>query len=172
MKGNQQAFKMLYERYAGRMLAICLRYVGDSDTAHDLMQDGFLKAYTSMHRFRPQGEGSLAAWLGTIMRNEALMYLRQNDVLKGSISMDNAPEAAEVPDEDEVDRIPSEVLMQLLSELPVGYRTVLNLYVMEGKSHKEIAELLGIKERSSASQLVRAKAVLAEKVNEWLKNNK
>jgi len=172
MQGNQQAFKVLYEHYAGQMLAVCLRYVGDRDVAHDVMQDGFLKAYMSMHKFQPRGKGSLGAWLCAIMRNEALQYLRQNDVLKESISLDVAPEAADMLDDEEVDRIPSEVLMQMLCELPAGYRTVLNLYILEGKSHREIAQLLGIKEKSSASQLVRAKALMAEKINEWLKNNR
>ena len=77
-----------------------------------------------------------------------------------------------MPDAEDVEQIPSEVLMQLLGELPEGYRTVFNLYVLEDKSHREIAEMLGIKERSSASQLVRAKALLTEKIKNWIKENR
>lgn len=88
-----------------------------------------------------------------------------------SAALDDVPETYEEPDALSVDAIPQKVLMQFISELPAGYRTVFNLYIFEEKPHKEIAELLGINEKSSASQLARAKATLATKVREWLKKN-
>ena len=136
-QGDNLARKELYERYAGRMLSVCLRYAGDRETAQDLMHDGFLKLFDSFDKFTWRGEGSLRAWMERVMVNTVLQYL----------------------------------LMQFISELPAGYRTVFNLYIFEEKSHKEIARLLGINEKSSASQLTRAKATLAAKVREWMKRN-
>lgn len=106
-----------------------------------------------------------------VMANEALQYLRRNDVLHQAAALEDAPQAYEEPDVSAMEMIPAEVLMGFIRELPTGYRTVFNLYVMEGKSHREIATLLGINEKSSASQLARAKATLATKVREWIKHN-
>ena len=149
--GNNQARKELYEQYAGRMLGICLRYTGDRDTAQDLLHDGFLKIFDSFDKFTWRGEGSLRAWMERVMVNTALQYLRKNDVINQSA--------------------PLEELMQFIEELPAGYRTVFNLYTFEDKSHKEIAQELGINEKSSASQLFRAKSVLAKRVKEWIMHN-
>lgn len=170
-QGDRAAYKELYERYAGRLLGLCLRYVGDRDTAEDLLHDGFLKLFGSFEKFTWRGEGSLKAWLERVMVNAALQYLRQNDAARRPTPLEQAPEAYEEPDAADIDTIPQEVLMQFVRELPPGYRTVLNLYVFEGKPHKEIASLLGINERSSASQLARAKASLAAKVHEWMKQH-
>ena len=169
--GNNRARKELYEQYAGRMLGICLRYTGDRDTAQDLLHDGFLKLFDSFDKFTWRGDGSLRAWMERVMVNTALQYLRKNDVINQSEGLDNVPETYEEPDASTVDTIPQKVLMQFISELPVGYRTVFNLYIFEDKSHREIAQMLGINEKSSASQLTRAKATLATKVREWMKNN-
>lgn len=169
--GDNDARKQLYERYASRMLAVCLRYAGDSDTAQDLMHDGFLKIFDSFEKFTWRGEGSLRAWMERVMVNTVLQYLRKNDVLSGSTDINEVPELYDAPDAASVDIIPQEVLMHFIGELPTGYRTVFNLYVFEEKSHKEIAQLLGINEKSSASQLARAKAALATKVRGWLKDN-
>lgn len=170
-QGNNLARKELYERYAGRMLSVCLRYTGDRSTAEDLMHDGFLKLFDSFDKFSFRGDGSLRAWMERVMVNTALQYLRKNDVINQSAALDDIPEAYEEPDASRVDAIPQKVLMQFISELPAGYRTVFNLYIFEDKSHKEIAQMLGINEKSSASQLTRAKAALATRVREWMKNN-
>ena len=170
-QGDNLARKELYERYAGRMLSVCLRYAGDRDTAEDLMHDGFLKLFDSFDKFTWRGDGSLRAWMERVMVNTALQYLRKNDVINQSEGLDNVPETYEEPDASTVETIPQKVLMQFISELPAGYRTVFNLYIFEEKSHKEIAQMLGINEKSSASQLTRAKATLATKVREWMKNN-
>lgn len=167
--GDNLARKELYEHYAGRMLSVCLRYAGDRETAQDLMHDGFLKLFNSFDKFTWWGKGSLRAWMERVMVNTVLQYLRKNDVMRQSAALDNMPETYEEPDASTMDVIPKRVLMQFICELPVGYRTVFNLYVLEDKTHKEIAQILGINEKSSASQLVRAKAALATKVREWMK---
>lgn len=169
--GNNSARKELYEQYAGRMLGICLRYAGDRDTAQDLLHDGFLKIFGSFDKFTWRGEGSLRAWMERVMVNTALQFLRKNDVLNQASTLEEVPETYEQPDASAVELIPERVLLQFINELPVGYRTVFNLYTFEEKSHKEISQLLGINEKSSASQLFRAKSALAKKVKEWLMNN-
>ncbi len=170
-QGNNRARRELYERYAGRLLAICLRYVSDRDTAQDLLHDGFLKIFGSFDKFTWRGEGSLRAWMERVMVNTALQYLRKNDVINQASPLEEVPEVYDEPDDDDIEMIPQSVLMQFVRELPPGYRTVFNLYTFENKSHKEIAQLLGINEKSSASQLFRAKSTLIRKVKDWLKNN-
>lgn len=171
-RGDNNARRELYERYAGRMLALCQRYVGSREEAEDLLHDGFLKLYASFDKFAWRGDGSLRAWMERVMVNEALQYLRRNDVLNQSAALDALPlEAYDEPEPEQAEQIPSQVLQRFISELPAGYRTVFNLYVLEDKSHKEIAQILGINEKSSASQLTRAKATLAAKVRNWIKRN-
>lgn len=170
-QGNNRARKELYERYGGRLLGVCLRYTSDRDTAQDLLHDGFLKIFDSFDKFTWRGEGSLRAWMERVMVNTVLQYLRKNDVISQSTSLEELTEEYEEPDASAVEMIPQSVLMQFIEELPAGYRTVFNLYTFEDKSHKEIAQLLGINEKSSASQLFRAKTVLAKRVKEWVMNN-
>lgn len=171
-QGDKLAYKELYERYAGQMLGVCMRYLGnDKDTAEDLLHDGFLKLFNSFDKFTWRGTGSLRAWMERIFINVALQYLRKNDVINRSSPLDSVPEIYEEPNPSDIDTIPQDVLMQFIKELPTGYRTVFNLYVFEEKSHKEIADMLGINEKSSASQLTRAKAALAMKIKNWLKKN-
>ena len=170
-KGDNRARKELYESYSRRMFSICMRYVGDRDTAQDLLHDGFIKIFGSFDKFTWRGEGSLRAWMERVMVNTVLQFLRKNDVMNQMVEIENLPDSYEEPEESVIDAIPNQVLMQFINELSVGYRTVFNLYVFEEKSHKEIAELLGINEKSSASQFFRAKSVLAKRVKEWLINN-
>lgn len=170
-KGDNLARKELYERYAGRMLVVCFRYAGDHETAEDLMHDGFLKIFDSFDKFTWRGEGSLRAWMERIMVNMVLQYLRKSNTMQSFEDVGNIPDLYDEPDDSMVEVIPQRVLMQFISELPAGYRTVFNLYVFEEKPHKEIARMLGINEKSSASQLARAKAALATRVREWMKKN-
>ncbi len=170
-RGENEARRQLYERYADRMFAVCLRYAGNRELAEDLLHDGFLKIFESMDKFTWRGEGSLRAWMERVVVNTVLQYFRKQDVLQQSVDLESIPEIYAEPDVTVIDAIPSKLLMRFIEELPVGYRTVFNLYVLEGKSHKEIAQLLGIQEKSSASQLARAKATLAARVNEWMKDN-
>lgn len=165
-RGESQACRMLYERYGGILMAICLRYIGNRENAEDVLHDGFIRIFQSIGQFTYQGEGSLKAWLSKVMVNESLGYLRkQNMQVQQEVPMENIPD---VPDDnDGLDEIPQAVLMKMITELPDGYRSVFNLYVFENKSHKEIAALLGITERTSSSQFYRAKNLLIRKINEY-----
>ena len=168
-KGDNLARKQLYERYAGQLLAVCIRYTGDREVAQDILHDSFLNVFRSIGHFVYQGEGSLKAWLHRIVVNEALGYLRQQSVsLSHEVVMDDIPDV-EDSEEDDWETIPPKVILQFVQELPSGYRTVFNLYVFEEKGHKEIARLLGISEHSSSSQLSRARALLMKKVNQYRK---
>lgn len=170
-EGNNAARKELYEQYAGRMLTICIRYLNNRDVAEDVLHDGFIKIFHSFDKFTWRGDGSLRAWMERIIVNEALQWLRKNDVLNKSVAIDEVQESYGEPNAEDIELIPEAILLQFIDELPVGYRTIFNLYTFEDKSHKEIAEMLGINEKSSSSQLFRAKNALAKRVNEWLKKN-
>lgn len=169
-KGDSDAQRQLYETYAGWLLGVCLRYVGQRSVAEDLLQDGFIKILTNIKHFRWQGEGSLRAWLFKVERNVIIQYLRSkgNELLSIDEKMQ---EIMEVQEPENINGVPLDVLMQMIGELPFGYRTVFNLYIIDGHSHREIAQLLGIKERSSASQLFHARRMMANKINSWKKEN-
>lgn len=172
--GSDVARKELYDRYAGRLLAICMRYAGDRTTAEDLMHDAFVKIFGAFDRFTYRGPGSLRAWIERVTVNVALEWLRRRSRFD-SVSLDEGRAAAGVvepePVPEEVARVPREVLMRMVGELPDGYRAVFNLYCIEEYSHREIAQLLGINEKSSSSQLSRARGILARKVREYLKTH-
>lgn len=170
-QGNNLARKELYERYSERLFGICIRYIGDRDVAQDVLHDGFIKILSSFDKFTWRGDGSLRAWMERVMVNMALQHLRKNDVLSRAAEIEEIEGAYEEPDAADVEVVPQKVLMQFINELPEGYRTVFNLYVFEEKSHKEIAALLGINEKSSASQLFRAKGALAKRINEYIALN-
>lgn len=162
--GDREGLRRLYDRYAGYAMATALRYVPHHDEVRDVVQDSFVRVLTSISRFQYQGEGSLKSWVLRIVANRAIDYVRQQSVL--SFVSDVPDEADDEPPE--VDSLPPEVLTQLIGQLPTGYRLVLNLYVFEQCSHKEIARRLGIKEGTSASQYARAKALLAKMIKEYL----
>ena len=168
--GQQDAQRQLYERYAGQAMATGMRYVPDPDQVRDVVHDSFVKILTSLDQFNYRGEGSLRAWIKSIVAHQAINHIKQYEHLKLT---DQFPESMVQESEDpDVDRVPPDILNKLISELPAGYRIVLNLYVFEQKSHKEIAHLLGIKPESSASQFSRAKQALAKRINEYLNNSK
>lgn len=148
------------------MLALCYRYTGDMDAAHDVLHDGFVKIFTN---FTFRGDASLSTWINRVMVTQALDYLRkQKRTSQLMISPEELPDVPEeLPDWGGEGRIPEEQLMAFVAELPDGCRTVFNLYVFEEKSHKEIAEVLHIKEHSSTSQLHRAKFLLAKRIKEF-----
>lgn len=169
-QGDSEAGKLLYETYAGWLLGVCLRYVSDRSVAQDLLHDGFVQILTHISQFRWQGEGSLTAWLFKVQQRVILMHLRKQEQLFGTLSIEDV-QAEDIPEPETIRDIPRRVLMQLIAELPPGYRTIFNMYVVDGCSHKEIAKLLGIKEKTSASQLVHAKRLLATRINAWRKEN-
>ncbi len=166
-KGDAAAFQVLYRQTVRYLTAVCSRYIPNDEDVRDVLQDSYLHAYSALPSFSYRGEGSLRAWLVRIVVNESLLFLRRTEALPNEEITD---ECADIPD-DEVDTeaIPSAVIYEAIRALPTGYRTVFNLFVVEGKSHQEIASLLHIKESSSASQLHRAKALLAARLRQWQK---
>jgi RNA polymerase sigma-70 factor (ECF subfamily) len=170
-RGNNSARRQLYETYAGRLMTICMRYAPDRDTAEDMLHDGFLKIFSSLGKFTWHGEGTLKAWMERVVINEALQTLRHHEWEHEYLDTHSVDSEYDEPDASDIDIIPEEILLQFIAELPTGYRTVFNLHTFEDLSHKEIAHLLNINEKSSASQLARAKTVLARRVSEWIKQN-
>ena len=164
-EGDRKAQRELYDRFSGVAMATAMRYVANPDDACDVLQDSFVKVFTSLSRFNYRGEGSLQAWLLRIVGNQAILFLRQYARLNFSDDLPN-----DLPDEEpDVGDLPIEVLQQFIEQLPVGYRTVFNLCVLEQKSHRETADLLGISTGTSASQLLRAKRMLARMINDYQK---
>ena len=116
-KGDNLARKQLYERYAGQLMAICIRYIGDRETAQDVLHDGFLNIFRSFDKFTYKGEGSLKAWLARVMVNEALGYLRKQSSANQEIVVEELPDMVD-GDDDTMEQIPQSVLMQFIKELP------------------------------------------------------
>ena len=165
--GDASGMRAFYERYVGYLTAVCSRYVPDRAAVKDILQEVFVKVFGKIGVFEFRGEGSLKAWLHRIVVNDSLKFLRANGRMK---YVDDLPD---VEDEtmDSLPDVPVAVVAEMIKALPDGYRTVFNLFVFEKKSHREIAELLGIKEDSSASQFFRARAMLARKIKDYLKAN-
>ncbi|MDF9829054.1 sigma-70 family RNA polymerase sigma factor [Parabacteroides sp. PF5-6] len=161
-KGNRKAQKELYETYSRKMMGVCLRYVNDRETARDLLQDGFVRVFTSLDSY--SGTGSFEGWMRKIFVNSALEYLRRTDILRDAADLDHTAELAGA-DSSVISRMSAAELMQVVNELPTGFRTVFNLFAIEGYSHKEIGEMLQITESTSRSQYTRAKQLLQRKIN-------
>ena len=168
-RGDASAMGEVYACFANYLTAVCSRYIIDDEDIRDVLQESFIKIFTKADTFHYEGEGSLKAWVTQVTVNEALQHLR-NQKRKGMVGYDDEriEDKAELTDEaPPINDIPTEVLMEMIRNLPPGYRTVFNLYVIEGKRHKEIAELLGIQEQTSASQLMRARRLLAMWIKEY-----
>lgn len=168
-RGDASAMGEVYACFANYLTAVCSRYIIDDEDIRDVLQESFIKIFTKADTFHYEGEGSLKAWVTQVTVNEALQHLR-NQKRKGMVGYDDEriEDKAELTDETPpINDIPTEVLMEMIRNLPPGYRTVFNLYVIEGKRHKEIAELLGIQEQTSASQLMRARRLLAMWIKEY-----
>ncbi len=170
-RGDNAAVKKLYDTWSGYLFALCTRYITDKNIAEDVLQDSFIKILSSFDSFTWKGEGSLKAWISRITVNEALQYLRKQKKLNFVEYSDALPDKSDDENEPQVDGIPPAVLQKMIQELPDGYRTVFNLFVFEEKSHKEIAEMLGITESTSASQFHRARKILAQKIRNYVKKN-
>ena len=162
-KGDRAAQRALYDRLAPRMFPVCIRYVGDRTVAEDILQDGFITLFTRLDSYK--GDGSFEGWARRIFVTTALMSLRKKDALKVS---DELEVARGIPTElaTQVENLGYKELMELITGLPAGFRTVFNMYAIEGYSHKEIGETLGISEVTSRSQFSRARALLPSKIRE------
>ena len=162
------ARKEMYETYAGRVLAVCRRYIRESDRARDIVHDTFLKAWDSLGSFHPRRAGSLGAWLSQIAAHLAVDELRRRKLLiqedasfTGSVSSFAGLTGEPPVDETRLRQVPVEELIELIAALPEGYRAVFNLFCLDGLSHREIARLLGITEKTSQTQYLKARHKLA-----------
>ena len=160
-KGDRVAQKALYDQLAPKMFPVCIRYAGDRTVAEDLLQDGFVTLFSRLDSYK--GEGSFEGWARRIFVNTALMYLRKKDALKMSDDLENARNLTS-ESTSQIQDVGYKELMKLVTSLPAGFRTVFNLYVIEGYTHKEIAEMLDITEVTSRTQLSRARAWLQNKI--------
>ena len=162
---ERAALRRLYDRYSGYAMAVGLRYIPNREEVRDVLQDSFVKILTSIRQFNYQGEGSLKSWVSRIVSNRSIDYLREHQRF---MLVDNIPEEPDEPEEPDVGRVPPDVLMEMIGRLPVNYRTVLNLFVFEQRPHREIAQLLGIRESTSSSLFFRARKMLAKMIKEHL----
>lgn len=158
--GERKAQQTLYSRYSPKMFAICLRYAKDYHSAEDILQEGFIKVFKYIGNFRR--EGSFEGWLRRIFVNTAIEHLRKAVNMYSIVDSEDKP--IDIVDESIFDRLDEQDLLDMVQSLSPGYRTVFNLYVVEGYSHKEIGKLLSISEGTSKSQLARARQLLQKKV--------
>lgn len=167
--GESQAMRRLYDRFSGYTMAIALRYVPDREDVRDVLQDSFVSIFSSIRQFNYRGEGSLKAWVARIVANRALDWVKEHERV---MMIPDIPEEAIDDGVPDVDEVPPDILDQMIGRLPAGCRMVLNLYVFGQLSHKQIAQQLGIREASSASQFFHAKKLLGEMINEYLNSQK
>ena len=160
LKQERKQQELLYKLLAPRMLAACLRYAKDRDEAQDVMQEGFIKVFGNMHKFR--GEGSLEGWIRRIMVYAAISRFRK---LKPMVLADELPEGVTVHLCYNETGLEAKELLHMIDQLPDSYRNVFNLYAIEGYSHQEIGETLGITELVSRTTLCRARGVLKDKLS-------
>lgn len=162
-EGGIGAQKRLFDALAPRMMAVCLRYMGNREDAEDILQEGFITLFTKLETY--QGAGSFEGWARKIFVNTALMHLRKTSALDQSEDISQA-RGLFSPEATPLQKMGYRELMRMVSALPADARTVFNMYVLEGYSHKEIAEELGCTEATSRSKLQRARLRLQEMINE------
>ena len=165
IEGDRQMQKELYARFAPKMYAVCLRYANNNNDAQDLLQEGFIKVYKNLHRFR--AEGSFEGWIRRVFINSSIEHYRKKVQNLATVS-EKEENTIEGTDISALDNLAEKDILDLIQQLSPGYRTVFNLYVVEGYSHKDIGEKLGISEGTSKSQLARAKSILQKKVTQYL----
>lgn len=165
--GDMSAMKEFFDTYSGCLTAVCSRYISNQDDVKDVLQDSFIKILKSIKQFEYRGTGSLRAWSSRIVVNESLKFLKENE--KMNLVSTTSCDLPDVTDDDDADfdDVPTSTIMSMIRSLPPGYRTVFNLFIFEEKSHKEIAAILNISENTSASQLHRAKSMLAKQISEY-----
>jgi RNA polymerase sigma-70 factor (ECF subfamily) len=159
---DPHARKKLYEQYAPAMLGVCARYANAKDEARDIMQEGFIKVYTKIDSY--SGSGSFEGWMRKVFITTALEYLRDVKMFNLHVDLDYSTEIADNVAVSTIEILSAEEILQLINELPVGFKTVFNLYAIEGYSHAEIARMLHIREGTSRSQFVRARQLLQIKI--------
>lgn len=159
LKNNASAQEALYDRYSPRMLAVCYRFAKSREDAEDMLQEGFIKIFTQLHQYR--NEGALEGWIRRIIVHTCINVLKKNKKFSETVDLIHANAFYT-----KQDLIPSimqaKQVVECIRMLPLGYKTVLNLYAIEGYSHKEIGKMLDIEESTSRSQYTRAKAMLED----------
>ncbi|HUM97360.1 MAG TPA: RNA polymerase sigma factor [Chitinophagaceae bacterium] len=164
LKDDRRMQEELYRRFSPRMYAVCLRYAGNAEEAQDILQEGFIKVFKKLDSFR--SEGSFEGWVRRIFVNTAIEHFRRKKYLMPVTEREeNTIEGKYLS---VLDNLAAADIMALVQELSPGYRTVFNLYVVEGYSHKEIGDILGISEGTSKSQLSRAKVILQDMVKKYI----
>lgn len=174
IRGDAEARRALYCRHVRYLSAVCSRYVASDADAKDVLQESFIRIFRSLDSFEWRGEGSLRSWMSRIVVNESLKFLRDSrrqDIFVTAAEPPDMPDDETEEGEPDVANIPPEIIHSMIRGLPAGYRTVFNLFVMEGRSHRDIARMLGISEATSASQFHRAKRILAGKIREYVAKN-
>ena len=160
IKGDRRFQQMLYNLLSGKMFSVCMRYANDYSTAQDLLQEGFVKVYKNIDKFR--GEGSFEGWVRRIFVNTAIEHFRKQVNLYAL--HDSEVKYYEFYDNNALENLKHEDITKMIQKLSDGYRTVFNLYVVEGYSHKEIGDMMGISEGTSKSQLARARYLLQKMI--------
>lgn len=158
IRGERNAQQVLYDRFSPVMYGVCKRYVKNPQDAEDVLLEAFFKVFTHVADFK--GDGSFEGWIRRIVVNEALMFLRRNNILNETIELEAQLNIGKEPTIHE--ELEAREILDLLDQLPTGYRTVFNLYVLEGFKHREIAEIMGISINTSKSQLILAKKRLQD----------
>lgn len=161
IEGDRGAQKKMYDKLAPRMFSLCIRYMGDRMAAEDVLQDGFVTLFTKLDTYR--GTGSFEGWARRIFVNTALMQLRKKDALSMSQDIEEIRNL-QAPVTSQIQNLAYKYLMDAMVDMPAGFRTVFNMYIVEGYSHKEISEILGIAETTSRTQLSRARVWLQKKL--------
>jgi len=160
IEGDAQMQRLLYDQFSPKMYGVCLRYTENTEDANDVMQEGFIKVYKSLSKFR--AEGSFEGWIRRIFINTSIEHYRKKVKLYNVTEVqENTIEDSEL---DALDSLATKDILNIVNKLSPGYKQVFNLHVVEGYSHKEIADLLGITEGTSKSQLARAKGVLKKMI--------
>lgn len=162
LEGDAKAQEAFYRQFAPKMYAVSLRYAHDRDEANDILQEGFVKVFSNLVSYRH--EGSLEGWIRRTIVNTAINYYKKNAKHHTYADFEMAMIYEKSDDATIVEQMSANELLQVISELPDGYRAVFNLNVIEGYTHKEIGELLNISENTSKSQLARARAYLQKKI--------
>lgn len=163
IKGKAAAQKELYHLFAGPMLGICYRYTKSVANAEDILQEGFVKVFRNLHQYKFEGE--LGGWIRRIMVNTAINYLKKHTRYQTELLFTDDQLHAVTEDHPEV-RMSAKELSELIRQLPTGYQTIFNLHAVEGYTHVEIGEILGIHEGTSRSQYARARGLLIT----WIEN--
>ena len=167
-RGDEMARKELYTKYAAYLFALCIRYVSNKELARDLMHDAILKIFETIGKYRPTG--SLKSWCARVTVNLLIDYLRKSKLMELQ-QLDSTQEKIPEPQTEDIAKVPKQELMRMVSELPNTKRIIFNLFCVEGYSHRDIAEMLNIKEKTSSSLLFKAREQLAENVRDYIKRN-